>query len=72
MVVITKHKAQLNVTVSPWIKKRVEEIANTPDFASLSDVVSQALSEFIARYDERKKEKAQAQKSDLTRDVVIE
>jgi Arc/MetJ-type ribon-helix-helix transcriptional regulator len=59
MVVIVKNKASLNVTVSPWIKRRVEEISDTPDFASVSDVVSQALSEFLARYDDRKKSQAQ-------------
>ena len=46
-----KNKAPLNSTVSPWIKKRIDEMANTEDFASVSDIVSQALSEFIGRYD---------------------
>lgn len=30
---------------------RCVEIANSPEFASLSDVVSQALSEYIGKYD---------------------
>jgi len=51
-MVTTKNKAQLNSTVSPWIKKRIEEMVQTEDFSSISDVVSQALSEFIGRYDE--------------------
>jgi Arc/MetJ-type ribon-helix-helix transcriptional regulator len=53
-MVTTKNKAQLNSTVSPWIKKRIEEMVQTDDFSSISDVVSQALSEFIGRYDEKK------------------
>ena len=55
---IGKNKAQLNVTISPWLKKRVEEIAATDDFSSMSDVVSQSISEFIARYDEKKSREA--------------
>lgn len=52
-MVTTKNKASLNSTISPWLKKRVVELSETEDFANISDVVSQALSEFIARYDER-------------------
>lgn len=51
MVTSKKNKARLNSTVSPWIKKRIEEIANTDDFSIISNAVSQVLSEFIARYD---------------------
>jgi Arc/MetJ-type ribon-helix-helix transcriptional regulator len=46
-----KKKEQINATVSPWIKKRCLEIAGTPEFSSVSDVVSQALSEFFGKYD---------------------
>ncbi|KKH23108.1 hypothetical protein [Methanosarcina mazei] len=46
-----KKKEQINATVSPWIKKRCFEIAETPEFSSVSDVVSQALSEFFGKYD---------------------
>ncbi|MDP2218385.1 MAG: hypothetical protein Q8J68_13995 [Methanolobus sp.] len=56
-MVTTKNKAQLNSTVSPWIKKRIEEMVQTEDFSSISDVVSQALSEFIGRYDEIRSQK---------------
>lgn len=51
---IVKKKEQINATVSPWIKMRCLEMTESPDFSSLSDIVSQALSEFIAKYDERK------------------
>lgn len=59
-MVTTKNKAQLNSTVSPWIKKRIEEMVQTGEFSSISDVVSQALSEFIARYDEIKSRKLES------------
>jgi two-component system, sensor histidine kinase PdtaS len=46
-----KKKQQINATVSPWIKKQCLEIAGTPEFASVSDVVSIALSEFFGKYE---------------------
>jgi hypothetical protein len=51
---IVKNKDQINATVSPYLKKRCIEISQDPEFTSVSDIVSQALSEFIAKYDERK------------------
>ena len=84
-MVTTKNKAQLNSTVSPWIKRRIEEMVQTEDFSSISDVVSQALSEFIARYDEIKSRKLESsapvvdasyfqtsEGKDLIRSVIIE
>ncbi|MBE0522484.1 MAG: hypothetical protein IBX39_09510 [Candidatus Methanoperedenaceae archaeon] len=70
---LQRNKAQLNSTISPWIKKRIDEIANTQDFASLSDVVSQALSEFIGRYDMKKQlEQMQYMKTSVDNSVVID
>lgn len=51
MAEVVKKKEQINATVSPWIKKRCLELAETPEFSSVSDVVSQALSEFFGKYD---------------------
>lgn len=51
MAGVVKKKEQINATVSPWIKKRCLELAETPEFSSVSDVVSQALSEFFGKYD---------------------
>jgi two-component system, sensor histidine kinase PdtaS len=51
---IVRNKEQINATVTPYLKKRCIEIAEGPDFTSISDIVSQALSEFITKYDERK------------------
>lgn len=46
-----KKKQQINATVSPWIKKQCLELSRTPEFSSISDVVSIALSEFFGKYD---------------------
>lgn len=80
---IVKKKEQINATVSPWLKKRCVELANSPEFASMSDLVSQALSEFISKYDnikaeekkkEEEKEKAEEMKKaeESAMDFVLE
>ncbi len=51
MARFVKRKKQINATVSPWIKKQCLELAETPEFSSVSDVVSLALSEFFGKYD---------------------
>ncbi len=51
MARFVKKKLQINATVSPWIKKQCLELAGTPEFSSVSDVVSVALSEFFGKYD---------------------
>lgn len=51
MARFVKRKQQINATVSPWIKKQCLELAGTPEFSSVSDVVSLALSEFFGKYD---------------------
>lgn len=51
MARFVKKKQQINATVSPWIKKKCLELAETPEFSSVSDVVSLALSEFFGKYD---------------------
>jgi len=51
MARFVKRKQQINATVSPWIKKQCLELAETPEFSSISDVVSLALSEFFGKYD---------------------
>jgi hypothetical protein len=48
---INKNKLQINATVSPWIKKRCIELANEPEFTSISDIVTIALIEFFEKYD---------------------
>lgn len=51
MAKVTKKKEQINATVSPWIKKQCLDLAKTPEFSSISDVVSLALSEFFGKYE---------------------
>jgi two-component system, sensor histidine kinase PdtaS len=62
---IVKNKEQINATVSPWLKKRCAEIAQGPDFSSVSDIVSQALSEFIAKYDDIKAKEAKKHEGNI-------
>jgi hypothetical protein len=70
MVKLRKKKEQINATVSPWLKKRCTEIAQDPDFTSVSDIVSQALSEFIARYDERKNKEAKKHEENVSEILI--
>ncbi|WMW22769.1 hypothetical protein RE476_02805 [Methanolobus mangrovi] len=50
-------KESIHATVSPYIKKQAEELVDTGDFSSMSDLVSVALAEFIGRYKREQKEK---------------
>ena len=49
-------KMVVSVSMSPYLKRKLEEIAEREGFTGLSDVVSYALSEFVSRH-ERKREK---------------
>jgi Arc/MetJ-type ribon-helix-helix transcriptional regulator len=53
-----RHKPTISVTISPHLKRRIDEIVATGEFAGASDLVSHALSEFLGKYDEEKKFKA--------------
>lgn len=70
MAKVVKKKEQINATVSPWLKKRCTEIAQGPDFSSVSDVVSQALSEFIAKYDDIKTKEAKKYEEKITEILI--
>ncbi|WP_292461740.1 hypothetical protein [Methanolobus sp.] len=50
-------KESIHATVSPYIKKQAEELVDTGDFSSMSDLVSVALAEFIGHYKREQKEK---------------
>lgn len=45
-----RNKATICATVSPWLKKRLEQMVNGRDFSSVSDIVSLACHEFMIRY----------------------
>jgi len=53
-------KESIHATVSPYIKKQAEELVDTKDFSSMSDLVSIALAEFIGRYKREQKEREEA------------
>ena len=53
-----RKKNTICATVSPYIKKQVDELVASGDFSSMSDLVSIAISEFIGRYNREQKEKA--------------
>ncbi len=67
---IVKNKDQISATVSPYLKKRCIEIAQDPEFTSVSDVVSQALSEFIAKYDVRKNSETKKHEDDAAKILI--
>lgn len=47
----SRKKDSINATVSPSLRKRVEEVVDNKEFSSLSDVVSQALTQFFEKRD---------------------
>ncbi|ADI73568.1 hypothetical protein Metev_0662 [Methanohalobium evestigatum Z-7303] len=61
-----RKKNTICATVSPYVKKRVDDLVNSNDFSSMSDLVSQALSEFIANYEKKDKEDI----TDIVRDII--
>ena len=67
---IAKNKEQINATVSPWLKKQCVEMAQGPDFTSVSDIVSQALSEFIAKYEEKKNKEAKKYEENVPEKII--
>lgn len=46
-------KEKISLTISPYLKKRVNELVDSGDFSSASDLVSTALAEFIGKHDDR-------------------
>ena len=67
-----RKKNTICATVSPYIKKQVDELVATGDFSSMSDLVSIAISEFIGQYKrEQIQEESENQKFPPRR-VVIE
>ena len=50
-----RHKASINATVPPYLKRRLEALAEAKeDFTSLSDVVTVACLYFLAQYEGNK------------------
>ena len=51
---VKRNKETICATVSPYVKKRVLECVAEEEFSSMSDLVSVAVTEFIARHDAEK------------------
>lgn len=51
----TRKKEAIHATVSPYIKKKADELVAKKDFSSMSDLVNTALTEFIVKYVQEKK-----------------
>ena len=50
-----RRKASINATVTPYLKRRLEALAEEQDdFTSLSDVVAVACQDFLTRYEANK------------------
>lgn len=65
-----RHKTTASISIDKYLLDRADELVKAGDFGSTSGVISNALSEFFANYDMRKK--SRAQKPELTKPVVIE
>jgi Arc/MetJ-type ribon-helix-helix transcriptional regulator len=50
----TAKKERITVYVSPYLYKEIQEMINSGDFSSESDIGYQALSRFVAAYKEGK------------------
>jgi Arc/MetJ-type ribon-helix-helix transcriptional regulator len=48
-------KERITVYISPYLYKEIQEMINSGDFSSESDIGYQALSRFIATYKKEKK-----------------
>lgn len=56
-MVSKRNKESIHVTVSPYLKKQADQLVESEDFSSMSDLVSIALAEFIGKYYREQKEK---------------
>ncbi len=60
-----RNKATICATVSPWLKTRLEQMVNSGEFSSVSEIVSLACHEFMIRYfSEHEKKQTAAGKSE--------
>ncbi|WP_440944986.1 hypothetical protein ACSAZL_12560 [Methanosarcina sp. T3] len=48
---IKKKKVTLNVTVSPYLKRKIDALVETEEFSSASDLTTTALTEFLLKHD---------------------
>jgi Arc/MetJ-type ribon-helix-helix transcriptional regulator len=61
LVAIKQNKVKISATISPYLRKRIEEYLKSDEFSSLSDFVSIAAAELIGKLDnEKEMKKAEA------------
>ncbi|MHC1757528.1 MAG: ribbon-helix-helix domain-containing protein [Methanosarcina sp.] len=48
---IKKKKVTLNVTISPYLKRKIDALVETEEFSSASDLTTTALTEFLLKHD---------------------
>lgn len=58
-----RKKNTICATVSPYLKRKVDELVERGEFSSMSDLVSQSLAEFISKYESKKDEEKNHQNS---------
>ncbi|AKB33382.1 hypothetical protein MSSIH_2692 [Methanosarcina siciliae HI350] len=68
-----RKKNTICATVSPYLKRKVDELVERGEFSSMSDLVSQSLAEFISRYEsKRDEEKGQHDYTELLLKALLQ
>ena len=49
-MVIKQKKESIHATITPYVKRKAEELVASEEFSSMSDLVNIALAEFIGKY----------------------
>ena len=49
----TRKKPVISGTISPHHKKKIEKMVNDGEFASISDFINQAVSDFLNKYEKK-------------------
>ena len=53
---IKKKKVTLNVTISPYLKRKIDALVETEEFSSASDLTTTAITEFLLKHDMEQEE----------------
>jgi Arc/MetJ-type ribon-helix-helix transcriptional regulator len=71
--VIRKKKENITVTVSPYLKKQLDEMVESGDFSSMSDLAMMAFSEFVTKYniEKEKQSTTESNNKNPTEDIVL-
>jgi Arc/MetJ-type ribon-helix-helix transcriptional regulator len=55
MAIPKKKKENVTITLSPYLKKQLDQMVESGDFSSMSDLATMALTEFIGKYNQEQK-----------------